>query len=113
MQRISGREEERCFFCYYNRLKKTAQKAKEKGFDYFTTTLLYSIYQNHELLKSLGEEFAQKYEVRFLYQDFRKYWKQGIEMSKEREMYRQAYCGCLYSEKERYEKRHKRLISEE
>ena len=88
--------------CYYDRLKYTAIVAKKGNFDYFTTTLLYSKFQKHEMIKEIGESLAKEYGVNFYYEDFRQYWQEGIELSKARKMYRQQYCGCIYSEKERY-----------
>jgi predicted adenine nucleotide alpha hydrolase (AANH) superfamily ATPase len=98
------RETERCRICYYDRIEKTASIAKKGGFEYFTTTLLYSKFQNHETIIQACEEMARKWSVKFFYQDFREGWKKGIEISKNLEMYRQQYCGCIYSEYERYEK---------
>jgi len=92
----------RCLFCYYERLKITALLAKKSKFDYFTTTLLYSKFQNHEAIKNIGEEIAKNFEINFLYKDFRIGWKEGVLKSKELKMYRQQYCGCIYSEKERF-----------
>lgn len=99
---VAFREEERCRFCYHLRLEATAQVAKRGKFDAFTTTLLYSKQQNHELIKSIGEAVGKEQGVQFLYRDFRNGWKEGIEESKALGLYRQGYCGCIYSEKERY-----------
>ena len=102
LRQSSFREKLRCNFCYYDRLKYAAIIAKRGNFDYFTTTLLYSKFQNHDLLKQTAESVAKEYHIPFYYEDFREYWKEGIKLSKEREMYRQQYCGCIYSEYERY-----------
>ncbi len=75
---------------------------KKGKFDYFTTTLLYSKFQDHELMKEMGEALAKEYGVPFLYKDLREFWKEGIELSKTEDMYRQQYCGCIYSERDRY-----------
>ena len=96
------REDERCRFCYHLRLEATAKVAKHGRFDAFTSTLLHSKHQNHELIKAIGEAVGKEQGVRFLYKDFRDGWKQGIEESKALKLYRQSYCGCIYSEKERY-----------
>lgn len=96
------REENRCRFCYHTRLEATIQVAKKGEFDAFTTTLLYSKFQDHELIIDIGKSLAKRYGVSFLYEDFRVGWKEGIEVSKELNMYRQQYCGCIYSEKERF-----------
>ncbi len=96
------RESERCSYCYYERLRSTALMAKRGKFDYYSTTLLYSKFQKHDKLKSIGEEIGKSVGVRFYYQDFRTGWKEGVEESKRLGLYRQQYCGCIYSEKERY-----------
>ncbi|MGM0441806.1 MAG: epoxyqueuosine reductase QueH [Elusimicrobiota bacterium] len=92
----------RCETCYEIRLEKTAKVAQQKDMGFFTTTLLYSKFQNHDLIKDIGENLAKKYSPEFLYKDFRKGWKKGIKISKELGLYRQEYCGCILSEKERY-----------
>ena len=102
LRKASFRESLRCRFCYYDRLKYAAIVAKKGNFDYFTTTLLYSKFQNHAMVKEIGESLATEYGVKFYYEDFRKYWKEGITLSKEKKMYRQQYCGCIYSERDRY-----------
>ncbi len=104
LQSIVFREKERCRYCYYDRLKATALVAKKGKFEGFTTTLLYSKFQNHELIRQTGEALAKKYGLKFFYHDFREGWKLGIEESKRLKMYRQQYCGCIYSEKDRYYK---------
>ncbi|HPE14424.1 MAG TPA: epoxyqueuosine reductase QueH [Bacilli bacterium] len=98
---------DRCGKCYYMRLKDTARFAKENNYDAFSTTLLISPYQNHELLKKVGEELSEKYEIKFLYYDFRPYFREGQDKAKELELYRQKYCGCIFSEEERYLKSNK------
>ena len=102
LQNMVFRESERCSFCYYERLRSTALMAKRDKFDYYSTTLLYSKFQMHDILKSIGEEIGKSVGVRFYYQDFRSGWKEGVESSKRLGLYRQQYCGCIYSEKERY-----------
>ncbi|UCE37642.1 MAG: epoxyqueuosine reductase QueH [Thermoplasmata archaeon] len=92
----------RCEFCIKTRLKKTAQTAKDKGFDAFTTTLLESKYQPHDLIREIGEDCAKEFDCGFYYEDFRVGWKESVSLSKELELYRQKYCGCIFSEKERY-----------
>ena len=104
LQAVVHREKERCRICYAMRLERTARRAKAEGFDGFSTTLLYSRYQNHELIRTTGDHFSARYAIPFLYRDFRLGWQAGVEQSKELEMYRQAYCGCIYSEQERYDK---------
>ncbi|MBR6573008.1 MAG: epoxyqueuosine reductase QueH [Clostridia bacterium] len=92
---------ERCFKCYRLRLEKTVQAAKEKGFDYFTTTLSISPYKNAEKLNEIGKDLSEKYNVPYLFSDFKKKngYKRSIELSKEYDLYRQDYCGCIYSKK--------------
>ena len=102
VRKSAYREGNRCYHCYFDRLDYTARIAKEKGFDCFTTSLLYSKYQKHDLIKEIGFSVAEKYNLEFYYEDFRELWKVGIELSKEKKMYRQKYCGCIYSEFERY-----------
>ena len=105
LQSVVFREKDRCRYCYYDRLKSTAQVARKGKFDAFSTTLLYSKFQNHDLIIKTGEAIARKYDIKFFYHDFREGWKSGIEESKQLGMYRQQYCGCIYSEKERYFKK--------
>jgi len=102
LQNVVFREKNRCQFCYHDRLRSTALLAKRGKFDLFSTTLLYSKYQNHEAIKTIGEAVSKEVGVPFHYQDFRTGWKEGIEVSKQLDIYRQQYCGCIYSEKERY-----------
>jgi predicted adenine nucleotide alpha hydrolase (AANH) superfamily ATPase len=92
----------RCQLCYSLRLELTAQIAKKGKFDAFTSTLFYSKYQSRELMVPIAQSASRKYGVPFLDVDFREGWKEGIELSREYGLYRQQYCGCLYSEKERY-----------
>lgn len=99
---VSHRETRRCALCYRLRLFEAAKIAKKGKFDCFTSTLLYSKYQNHELIRSTGEEVAEEVGIPFLYRDFRPDWDAGVAASRELGMYRQGYCGCLYSEIERY-----------
>lgn len=92
----------RCGYCIGLRLDKTAKLAAEGGFDAFTTTLLESKYQPHDYIHAIGDRLADKYGIKFYYQDFRTSWKESIKISKELELYRQQYCGCIFSEYERY-----------
>jgi len=102
LRKVVFREENRCLYCYHRRLEATARTAKKSRFDAFTTTLLQSKHQNHELIKEVGESLARRFGVPFHYEDFRTGWKEGIEVSKKMDLYRQHYCGCIYSERERY-----------
>jgi len=108
LQSVTFREKDRCRYCYHARLKATALVAKKGKFDGFTTTLLYSKFQNHERIKEMGMSLAKAYGLTFFYHDVREGWQQGIAKSKERDMYRQSYCGCIYSEKDRYYKAKKK-----
>jgi predicted adenine nucleotide alpha hydrolase (AANH) superfamily ATPase len=94
--------ENRCLYCYASRLEAVAKAASEQGYSAFSSSLLYSRYQKHETIRKFGEELGAKYGVRFHYTDFRQGWQEGIRISKEMGLYRQQYCGCIYSEKERY-----------
>lgn len=102
--------EHRCFYCYQVRMDATARYAAEHHFDSFTTTLLVSPYQKHEALIAAGEAAAQKYGVPFLYRDFRPGFKEGQQKARELELYMQKYCGCIFSEEERY--RMKQILKE-
>ena len=101
---VKGLEQEveggaRCNKCFYLRLNKTAKLAKELNYDYFGTTLTVSPHKNHVLINKIGEELASTYNINFLYSDFKKEdgYKRSIELSKEYNLYRQDYCGCLFS----------------
>lgn len=105
---IKGLEEEkeggsRCHLCYKMRLEETARLAKEKGFDYFTTTLSISPYKNAKVLNEIGVCLQDEYQVPYLYADFKKKdgYKRSIELSSIYHLYRQDYCGCKYSKKAR------------
>ena len=102
LRNATFREKDRCRFCYHDRLQATALVAKRGHFDGFSSTLLYSKYQNHALLQSIGEAVSHSVGIPFYYEDFREGWKEGVRVSKQLGMYRQQYCGCIYSEKERY-----------
>ncbi|OEU62208.1 MAG: hypothetical protein BBJ57_09570 [Desulfobacterales bacterium PC51MH44] len=104
IQNVVFRESDRCSYCYHERLRSTALVAKRGKFDYFTTTLLYSKFQKHDEIKAIGESIGKSVGVQFYYHDFRVGWTEGVEESKRLGLYRQKYCGCIYSEKERYYK---------
>ncbi|MFA5183230.1 MAG: epoxyqueuosine reductase QueH [Syntrophales bacterium] len=99
------KEQERCKWCYEMRLRRTAEMARKDNWDGFSTTLLYSRFQKHEVIRGIGEILAGEYGVPFIYRDFRTGWDEGVRISRERQIYRQPYCGCVYSEKERYMKK--------
>ena len=102
LQNVVFRENDRCRYCYHDRLRTTALTARKGKFDYFTSTLLYSKFQQHELIREIGEAVGRSVGVAFYYHDFREGWKAGIAESKRLNMYRQQYCGCIYSEKARF-----------
>lgn len=102
IRQVVFRERDRCRICYHQRLEAAAQLAKDHGCDAFSSTLLYSRYQNHEAIRDIGESAGRTAGVPFLYRDFRPGWQAGIDESRRLGLYRQAYCGCIYSEKERY-----------
>lgn len=105
---VHGREAARCEVCYAQRLGRTAALAARLGCDAFTSTLLYSKFQKHEAIVAAGQRAAAasfgEGGQHFLYHDFREGWKHGVETSKAWGIYRQQYCGCLYSEFERYKR---------
>ena len=92
----------RCKECFRLRLEASAKKAKEQGFDYFTTTLTISPLKNAALLNEIGAEMGERYGVKWLYSDFKKKegYKRSIELSREYDLYRQNYCGCVFSRAE-------------
>lgn len=89
----------RCMVCYNLRMEKTAKMAKECNYDYFCTTLSVSPYKNSEWINKIGEKLQNKYNINWLYSDFKKKdgYKQSILLSKKYNLYRQDYCGCIYS----------------
>ncbi len=94
----------RCRACYEWRLGEAARYAAENGFTAFTSTLFYSIYQQHEVMRETAERFAAAAGIDFYYEDFRPGWQEGIDLSLAMGLYRQPYCGCIFSEEERYSK---------
>lgn len=95
--------ENRCSnYCYRVRLEQTAKYAKENGYDAITTTLFVSPYQKHDVIKEMLKEIAEKYELEFVYRDFREGFRQGQNKARELGLYMQKYCGCVFSEESRY-----------
>ena len=92
----------RCSYCYASRLEVAARAAAEHGFEAYSSSLLYSRYQNHELIRELGEAIGASHGIAFHYDDYRRGWQEGIRLSKEMGLYRQQYCGCIYSERDRF-----------
>ena len=100
---VSNNLDTRCVnYCYPIRLKKTFEYAKQNGYTAVSTTLLYSIYQKHDYIKKLCENLSKEYDIEFLYRDFRIGFWEGKEKAKQLELYMQKYCGCVFSEEERY-----------
>lgn len=108
LEHVAATPDQRCGYCYASRLDAAAMAAVQHGYDAFTSSLFYSRYQDHELMRCKAEEAAERHGIPFLYRDFRPGWQQGIKRSKELGLYRQQYCGCIYSEKERYYPREQR-----
>ncbi len=94
--------DDRCHLCYTLRLEAAARQASDMGIPVFTSTLLISPYQKHEMIKDIGESLASDYGVEFHYRDFRPGYKETYQMCRDMELYRQPYCGCIFSENERY-----------
>ena len=98
-----GEKSRRCYNCYKLRMNKAAMYAKENNFDYFTTTLSISPYKNANWINEIGSKLENKIGIKYLYSDFKKKdgYKRSLELSKEYGLYRQEYCGCVYSKQER------------
>ncbi len=104
LRSVVFQEHRRCTICQSLRITKTHEVAKSNGFDFFTTSLLYSLYQNHNEIRDQCEALSKQSGVPFYYKDFRVGWQYGIDASLAQGLYRQPYCGCIYSEQERYDK---------
>jgi len=102
LKQVAQEYEDRCGFCYAIRLKAAAKVAKENSCTAFTTSLLISPYQKHDIIKEIGETIGKIEGIPFYYEDFRPLFKPGQQMAREVNLYMQKYCGCIYSEKERY-----------
>lgn len=102
LRNVAFREAHRCRYCYHDRLRSTALMARRGKFDAFSTTLLYSKFQNHDAIAAIGESVGKTVGVPFHYQDFRTGWKEGIDISRDMGLYRQSYCGCIFSERDRF-----------
>jgi len=101
-RQVAGHESQRCQYCFKLRLSKTAETAHQMGFDAFTTTLLISPHQKHDLLREIGQRLIEEEGIDFLYVDLRKRYSDSRRLTKGLNLYRQQYCGCVYSEWERY-----------
>ena len=104
-RQVVGHESQCCQHCFGLRLLKTAETAYQRGFSAFTTSLLISPHQKHNLLREIGNKISREKGVDFLYADLRKRYSDSRHMTKGLDLYRQQYCGCVYSEWERYAKR--------
>jgi predicted adenine nucleotide alpha hydrolase (AANH) superfamily ATPase len=102
LSQVAANPAGRCGYCYQSRLEETASYAAENGFDAFTSSLLYSRFQKHSDIREQGEALGRRFGIQFIYEDFRKGWNEGITDSKAMGLYRQQYCGCIYSEQDRY-----------
>ena len=89
-------------YCYPKRLRQVFEYAKQNGYDAITTTLLYSIYQKHDIIVKLMYQLAEEYGIEFVYRDFREGWREGQDEARRIGLYMQKYCGCVFSEEERY-----------
>lgn len=105
LQSVVGKEDLRCSICYRMRLERTAELAAKDNFAYFTTTLLSSPHQNQELLRRIGEGVGAKFSAKFLYRDMRVLHEESKRKAKKMSLYSQQYCGCIFSEYERYRNR--------
>ncbi|MBC7320840.1 epoxyqueuosine reductase QueH [bacterium] len=103
--------ESRCEACYLLRLRETIRKAKDLGIRYFSTTLLASPYQDHIKIREIGEKLAKEEDVEFYYEDFRIGWRDSQKVADELGIYKQKYCGCIFSEYERFKNKVKRFTS--
>ncbi len=107
LRQVAHQPEQRCGYCYQSRLSAAADFALAQGIKRFSTTLLISPYQNHQLIRQTGEQIAADKGLEFVYLDLRGGFRQGQEAAREMGLYMQKYCGCIYSEKERYQKKNK------
>lgn len=91
------KDDERCRRCYEIRISKAVKTASVLGFTHFTTTLLVSPYQDHTMIKDICKSYAEKYKIEFFYNDFREFFREGQQIARNEGLYRQKYCGCIYS----------------
>jgi predicted adenine nucleotide alpha hydrolase (AANH) superfamily ATPase len=102
LKNVDYEGDDRCADCYALRLKFTADYAKNNGFDAFMSTMLFSVYQNHEQLKMISENLSREHEINFAYRDYRHLSECSHDIARKKMIYRQGYCGCVFSEYERY-----------
>jgi len=108
VRQVAGDIEHRCTYCYDVRMEAAARAAKENGFDAFTTTLLVSPYQDHLAVAKSAEAAAKRNGIEFFYRDFRPFFRDGQARARDLGLYMQKYCGCIFSEEERYSKAFKK-----
>lgn len=101
LREVVFREIQKCRICFNFRMDRIARLAEAKGFDAFSTTLFYSRFQKHDLLKSSCEAISEQHGIPLVYRDWRTGWNEGVKRYRKLNLYRQKYCGCVYSEKER------------
>ena len=104
VEHVASDIDHRCTYCYQHRLEETARYAAEHGYESFTSTLLASLDQDHDGIKAAAEKYARQYGVEFLYRDFRPNFRAGNQRARELGFYMQKYCGCVFSEQDRYQK---------
>ena len=104
VEHVASDIDHRCTYWYQHRLEETARYAAEHGYEAFTSTLLASLYQDHDGIKAAAEKYARQYGVEFLYRDFRPNFRAGNQRARELGFYMQKYCGCVFSEQDRYQK---------
>lgn len=104
LRTVAFREDNRCSICQEIRIRQTTALANQHGFEFFSTSLLYSKYQRHNEIKEQCLKYSKLSNPRFFYHDFRLGWKEGIEAAIAQGLYRQSYCGCIFSEQERFDK---------
>jgi epoxyqueuosine reductase len=110
LRSVVFQEDRRCLICYRTRLERTFQRAFSLNYPSVSTTLLYSTYQNHHQIRQQAENLSSTHNIHFMYHDFRHGWQDGIKESITLNLYRQAYCGCVYSEQERYDNKIKKQL---
>lgn len=108
-EQFSGCEDQRCTMCYALRLDRVAQAAQQGGYDAFTTSLLVSPYQKHDMIRQIATQAAQRHGVAFEYQDFREGFRQGQQMARDMGLYRQKYCACIHSYHQRLQQQAEKL----
>lgn len=113
IEAVLGPGKRRCEVCWRLRLRAAAAQGRELGADAVTTTLLFSVYQDHDAVAGIGREEAEDAGVEFYYEDFRVGWHEGQRRARELAIYRQKYCGCIFSEEERYKKKIAALMEQE